>query len=165
MKIRMNVEGRSIAATLADNDTARDFASLLPLDLTLTDYAATEKISDLPRRLSTDDAPAGIDPSARDLAYYSPWGNLAVFYKDGHYSRGLVTLGRIDSGLEALNRRGPLRVTVELVERQNHWTRGRRAMDRRTAPRGPFASNPGERSSGTPAVPRADCFPAVLVSC
>lgn len=116
MKIRMNVEGRSLAATLADNDTARDFASLLPLELTLTDYAATEKISDLPKRLSTAGAPPSSDPSAGDLAYYSPWGNLAVFYEDGHPSRGLVKLGRIDSGLEAVKRPGSARVSIELVE-------------------------------------------------
>ena len=117
MKIRMNVEGRLITATLADNGTARDFASLLPLELTLTDYAATEKISDLPRRLSTEGAPPGIDPKVGDLTYYSPWGNLAIFYKDFRYSSGLVKLGRIDSGLEALNRPGPLRIAVEFVER------------------------------------------------
>ena len=116
MKIRMNVEGKTITATLADNDTARDFASLLPLELTLTDYAATEKISDLPRRLSTEGAPRGIDPSLGDLAYYSPWGNLAIFYKDFRYSSGLVKLGRIDSGLEALERSGSLRVRMELLK-------------------------------------------------
>jgi hypothetical protein len=38
-------------------ETSRDFAALLPLTLTLKDYAATEKISDLPKRLSTDGAP------------------------------------------------------------------------------------------------------------
>jgi hypothetical protein len=109
----MNVEGGPVTAVLADNESARDFASLLPLDLTLTDYAATEKISDLPRRLSTEGAPPGIDPAPGDLTYYSPWGNLAVFYEDFGYSSGLIRLGRIDSGLEALNRPGPLRVRIE----------------------------------------------------
>jgi hypothetical protein len=117
VKIRLNLEGRSIAATLGDNDTARDFASLLPLDLALTDCAATEKIGELPRRLSTDGAPPGIDPSAGDLTYDSPWRNLAIFSRDGRYSNGLVRLGRIDSGAEAFSRRGPLRVTVERVEK------------------------------------------------
>lgn len=115
MKIRMNVEGSSVAATLADNESARDFASLLPLELTLTDYAATEKISDLARKLSTEGAPAGIDPDVGDIAYYAPWGNLAIFIKDFGYSRGLVKLGRIESGLEALQRPGALRVRMELV--------------------------------------------------
>jgi hypothetical protein len=72
MKIRMNIEGKAIAAPLLDTATSRDFVSLLPLTLTLKDYAATEKISDLPRRLSTEGAPPGSAPSVGDIAYYSP---------------------------------------------------------------------------------------------
>ena len=52
-----------------------------------------------------------------DIAYYSPWGNLAIFYKDFGYSEGLVRLGRIDSGVTPLKRRGPLQVTVELIDK------------------------------------------------
>jgi Cyclophilin-like family len=36
---------------------------------------------------------AGSDPSIGDIAYYAPWGNLALFYKDFGYSNGLITLG------------------------------------------------------------------------
>lgn len=115
MKIRIDVEGTAITATLEDNATARDFASLLPLALTLRDYAATEKISELPRRLSTQGAPAGIDPAVGDIAYYAPWGNLAVFYKDFGYSSGLIRIGRIESGLQALQRPGALKATIELI--------------------------------------------------
>jgi hypothetical protein len=43
-----------------------------PLTLTLEDYASIEKISDLPERLSTEDAPAGIDPAVGDITYYAP---------------------------------------------------------------------------------------------
>ena len=117
MKIRMTVEGTPLTATLDDSETARDFASLLPLSLTLNDYAATEKVSDLPRRLSTKGAPSGSDPDVGDLAYYAPWGNLAVFYRDFGYSTGLVKLGAIDAGVEALQRPGPLRVTIERLEK------------------------------------------------
>jgi hypothetical protein len=116
MKIRMIIEGTAITATLADNGTARDFAALLPLTLTLEDYAATEKISGLPRRLSTEGAPPGSDPDVGDLAYYAPWGNLAVFYRDFGYSIGLVKLGSIDAGVETLQRSGSLRVTIERIE-------------------------------------------------
>jgi hypothetical protein len=116
MKIRMNIEGGpAITGTLEDSRAARDFASLLPLRLTLTDYAATEKVSDLPRRLVTEGAPAGIDPEVGDIAYYAPWGNLAVFHKDFRYSEGLVRLGRIDSGLEALRRQGAVKVSIDIV--------------------------------------------------
>ena len=118
MKIRMDVEGTAITATLVDNETSRDFVSLLPLTLTLEDYAETEKISDLPTRLSTEGAPAGSDASVGDITYYAPWGNLAIFYKDSGYARGLVQLGRIDSGVEALSGSNPVRVKIELIEEQ-----------------------------------------------
>jgi hypothetical protein len=52
MKICLQLDGKNLPATLNDSPAARDFAALLPLTLTLKDYAATEKISDLPRRLS-----------------------------------------------------------------------------------------------------------------
>lgn len=68
MKIRITIDGKPITATLEDNATSRDFASLLPLTLTLKDYASTEKVSDLPRRLSTEGAPAGVDPAVGDIA-------------------------------------------------------------------------------------------------
>ena len=115
MKIRMNTNGAAVTATLIDNDTSRDFASLLPMTLTLKDYATTEKISNLPRRLSTTGAPSGIDPSIGDITYYAPWGNLAVFYKDFGYSEGLVKLGTLDSGVDAMSVPGPLEVTIELA--------------------------------------------------
>ena len=52
MKILMTLKGTVIAsATLDDNESARHFAALLPLDLVLKDYAATEKIADLPGAL------------------------------------------------------------------------------------------------------------------
>ena len=116
VKIRIVAEGAVLTATLDDNPTARDFAALLPLQLTLEDYAATEKISDLPRRLSVAEAPAGTTPSAGDIAYYAPWGNLALFHQPFRYSEGLVRLGRIDAGVEILRRPGRLAVTIERVE-------------------------------------------------
>jgi hypothetical protein len=115
MKIRLTFDGKAVEATLLDNATARDLLSLLPMTLTLEDYASTEKIGYPPRKLSTAGAPAGVDPSVGDIAYYAPWGNLAIFYKDFGYSRGLIGLGRIDSGIEALNVPASLKVTIERV--------------------------------------------------
>src|SRR5436853_3492314 len=117
MTIRLTINGKAISATLTTNGAAKDFLSLLPMTLTLDDYAATEKINYLPRKLSTAGAPAGSDPSVGDIAYYAPWGNLAIFYKDFGYSKGLIQLGRIDSGMEALSAHGPLKVTIEREEK------------------------------------------------
>jgi hypothetical protein len=115
MKIRLTINGQSTTATLDDNATARDFLSLLPLTLTLEDYASTEKIAYPPRKLSTQGAPAGTDPEVGDIAYYAPWGNLALYYKDFGYSAGLIRLGRFDAGVEAISARGKLKVTIEAI--------------------------------------------------
>lgn len=114
MRITLSVEGQVLSATLDDTQASRDFVSLLPLTITLKDYASTEKISDLPKRLSTAGAPEGTDPSIGDIAYYAPWGNLAIFYRDGDYGRGLIKLGKLDSGIEMLQRSGPLQATIAL---------------------------------------------------
>ncbi len=116
MKIKLTVGDKVPAATLIDSKTTRDFISLLPLTLTLKDYAGTEKISDLPKRLSTEGAPSGSDPSVGDITYYAPWGNLAIFYKDFGYASGLVILGKIDSGIETFNAPGSVKVTIELIK-------------------------------------------------
>ena len=116
MRIRMSIEGTPLTATLDDNVASRDFASLLPLALTLTDYAATEKISDLPRRLSTEGTPPGSEPAVGTLAYYAPWGNLPLFYRDAGYANGLVRLGTITSGMDVLKQPGPLKVDIQLLE-------------------------------------------------
>ena len=116
MKIRLKVGDTVLTATLIDSATTRDFISLLPLTLTLKDYAETEKISDLPKKLSTESAPSGSDPSVGDITYYAPWGNLAIFYRDFGYSSGLVILGKIDSGIKALNVLGSVKVTIELIK-------------------------------------------------
>jgi hypothetical protein len=108
MKVLMSWNGTVIAsATLDDNESARHLATLLPLNLVLKDYAATEKIAVLPSALPTSGAPAGYKPSAGDLSYYAPWGNLAIFHKEFEYSSGLIRLGRLETGLEAMRRKGP----------------------------------------------------------
>ena len=116
MKIRLTLEDTVITATLIDSKTTQDFISLLPLTLTLEDYAGTEKISNLPTRLSTEGAPAGSDPSVGDIAYYAPWGNLAIYYSDFGYSSGLVILGKIDGDMEAFDVPGSVSVTIERIE-------------------------------------------------
>ena len=113
MKILMTSEGSVVAsATLDDNESARHFAALLPLELVLKDYAATEKIADLPSALPTSGAPPGYTPSAGDLSYYAPWGNLAIFHKGFAYSSGLIRLGRLATGLDAMRKEGPLTVVL-----------------------------------------------------
>lgn len=113
MKIMIDVAGTTIGATLkGDSAAAKDFYNLLPLELTLTDYASIEKVSDLPKSLSTKGEPSGTSAKAGDLTYYAPWGNLAYFIKDFKHASGLVTLGALDEGQELLSKSGPIPVRV-----------------------------------------------------
>lgn len=113
--IKIAVGDTVLTATMYNNTAARDFLSLLPLSLTLTDYAGIEKVSDLPKRLSTKDAPVGYKPSIGELTYYAPWGNLAIFYKGFGYAGGLVGLGKIDTDIKPLKVTGPVQVKIEQI--------------------------------------------------
>lgn len=52
--------------------------------------------------LSTKEAADGFNPSIGDIMHYTPWGNVAMFYRDFPCSGGLIPLGRITSGVEKL---------------------------------------------------------------
>jgi hypothetical protein len=112
MRIRLTIDGHEADGTLNDSPAARDLAGLLPLTLELEDFHGTERIGYPPRRLTTDGAPQPSAAKAGDLAYYAPWGNLAVFYQDGPTpSADLLILGHLDAPVEQLARAE--RITIE----------------------------------------------------
>ena len=115
MKIRIAFGGHDFTATLYDNPSARDFASMLPLDLTIDDYANNEKIAYLPRKLTEEGSGPFANEAPGDLCYYAPWGNLAFFYASYRYSSGLIRLGRLDGGIEPLLTRGEFPLRIELL--------------------------------------------------
>lgn len=119
MKIRLKLQDQTLTATLHDTPTARDFAAMLPLTLTLEDYAKAEKISDLPKKLTKEGTPAGTGGSAGAIAYYVPWGNLALFYRDFRPADGLIVFGQLDGGAESLRGPGSIKVTIELLGKDN----------------------------------------------
>ncbi|WP_144723581.1 cyclophilin-like fold protein [Cellulosimicrobium sp. TH-20] len=102
MRITLTIGDTTLAASLNAGAAAESFAALLPLTVSVRDFHHTEKIADLPARLDTTGAPAGTAARTGDLTYYSPWGNLAIFYRDFEHSPGLVSLGRIEEPLDAL---------------------------------------------------------------
>lgn len=114
--IRVIVGDDTLSATLEDTAAGRDFAAMLPLDLTLTDYHGIEKVSDLPRKLDTTGAPASYEPARGDITLYAPWGNLAIFLKPFDRSRGLVRLGAFDGAIDLLDRQGGIDVRIERAD-------------------------------------------------
>ena len=80
MRIRASFNDHAFTARLYDNRSARDFASMLPLDLTIEDYSDNEKIAKLPRKLIEEGSGPFSKEAPGDLCYYAPWGNLAFCY-------------------------------------------------------------------------------------
>jgi hypothetical protein len=115
VRIRCGFDQQSFTATLFNNPSVRDFASILPLDLTIEDYSNKEKIAYLPRKLTEDGSGPFSDEVPGDVCYYGPWGNLAFFYGSYRYSRGLIRLGRLDDGIQPLLTKGKFPLHVELL--------------------------------------------------
>jgi hypothetical protein len=115
VRLRLELGSNIMTATLVDNATVRDLVAQLPLELTAKDFASVEKVAYPPKKLTTQGAPAAYTPSAGDLAYYAPWGNLAMFHANGHHSPGLVFMGRFDGQLDALRAPGDVKVRIALL--------------------------------------------------
>lgn len=82
---------------LEDNPATRDFYAQLPLTLEFSDYVGKEKVSNaLPKPLNTSGL-NGYDPQVGDLFYFSPWGNLGIFYAKQPFHSGLVRFGSVDT--------------------------------------------------------------------
>ena len=120
MKIRLSVNNKVLTATLADNKTARDFISLLPLTLTMNDLFGREKYARLPRAISQEGKRTHTYPNWRP-AYWSPSHDVAVYYRQDDEKipePGIIVFGKIDSGVAALDVAGSVKVTIELHDEQ-----------------------------------------------
>ena len=109
MQIHMTVGERSASATLADNPTARDFASLLPVTLNMSDLFGLEKPGRLPRALDQGGNPV-FSYKVGQLGYWSPGEDLAIVYavkgSGSIPSPGLIPIGTVDVGLATIAEAG-----------------------------------------------------------
>lgn len=118
MKIRLIANGRTITAKMIDSPTVRDFVSLLPLTLTMSDLSKREKFGHLPRAISQEGRHAHTY-SLGDIAYWPPGPDVAIFYRhDGEPipDPGIIVLGKIGPEVEALNVPGSVNMTMELMK-------------------------------------------------
>lgn len=117
MKITIKVAGKELHATLVDNPTAREFASLLPVHLSMNDLFGREKAGALPRAISKS-GPSSDVYKLGDIGYWSPSHDIAIYYRqDGERipSPGIINIGHIDSGTEAFDVPGSVEISVELA--------------------------------------------------
>lgn len=102
MQILITVDGTSFTATLGDGTSARDLVTKLPASLEVSDFHDVEKVAHLPEGLHVYGEPEAMKPAAGDVAYDSRWGNLAMFYRDGDETIGLIKLGTIDGDVSVV---------------------------------------------------------------
>ncbi|MDV7090408.1 cyclophilin-like fold protein [Rhodococcus opacus] len=103
MQIRLRIGASEATARLYDNATARDFASLLPVTITLHDLGGREKAGPLPRELA--DGRGQSSYRAGQLGYWAPSNDLAIYYREDGFTipdPGIVMIGEIDTGLDAI---------------------------------------------------------------
>ena len=119
MKIQIKAKHAVLTATLSDSQAARGFASLLPLTLTLNDLFRREKYAHLPRAIS-EGGKRTHTYEVGDIAYWPPGPDVAIFYRhDGRRipHPGIVMIGKVDSGVSALDGAGSTNVTIALMKR------------------------------------------------
>jgi hypothetical protein len=118
MKIRLKVQDTVITATLIDSKTTQDFISLLPLTLTMDDLFRREKFGRLPRAISKEGERTH-KYEVGDIAYWSPGPDVAVYYRhDGQEipDPGIIVIAKVDSGVEAFDVPGSVKVTLDLIK-------------------------------------------------
>jgi len=118
MKIRLTVNDKIILATMIDSKTTREFISLLPLTLSMNDLFRREKYAHLPKTISTA-GKRSFTYAVGDIAYWSPGPDVAIYYRQDHEripTPGIIVIGKIDSGVEALDSAGSVKVTIELIK-------------------------------------------------
>jgi hypothetical protein len=118
MKINIKIDGKILTASLADNATARDFVSVLPLNVSMNDLFGREKYGDLPKALS-ENGPRKNRYEVGEIAYWSPDHQFAIYYhQDGKSipSPGIIPIAKIDFGAEAFNVPGSVRVSIALAK-------------------------------------------------
>lgn len=93
-------EGKWENHRLNDSPAARELFGQLPLKIAVKDYGGLEKIFYPPEKLSTTGTPLVKSARPGTLAYYAPWGNVVLFYKDFGAAAGLYELGEAKEGEE-----------------------------------------------------------------
>jgi hypothetical protein len=115
-RVRITFGSEVVEGTVRDSAAGRDLVAQLPLEVEMTDHGGVEKTGRLPRALSTRDEPDGADPDVGAIGYYAPGSDLVLYYGDQSYFDGIVVVGEMDDGFEALGRvNGGVTVRVEAV--------------------------------------------------
>ena len=118
-RLKITIGNRVLTAVLIDNETTRDFLTLLPMTARANDYVSREKYWHLPRALASKSDRQN-EYERGDLGFWIPNNDMALFYNhDGSVlpNPGLIVIAKIASGLDFFNRYpGGVELKIELVD-------------------------------------------------
>lgn len=113
MKISVSDGTNKIVYELNGSEQSKSLYSQLPLKVQIEDYSTNEKIFYPKEKLPLKNGIEGSDDSGT-LAYFSPWGNVVLFYGKFSEYPGLFILGKTVSGSENIkNLSGMVSVEAE----------------------------------------------------
>ena len=97
MKILVTNGTHEVVFALNDTPAAQSLYAQLPLELEVDNYGNNEKIFYPPEKLDGTDA-IETGGEAGGLAYFSPWGNVVMYYGAASRYSGLYILGTATEG-------------------------------------------------------------------
>ena len=115
VRITMTTGGKVVTATLADTPAAHQIAAMLPLTVDLRDPFGQAKSGALPHLLAIDGTNREFHPRTGEIYYWPDGGDLAIFHDalgQAVPPPGLIRLGTVDTGLDALASPGDVTVTI-----------------------------------------------------
>lgn len=113
MKISVSDGKNKIVYELNASGQSKSLYSQLPLKVQIENYSTNEKIFYPKEKLPLKNGIEGSGDSGT-LAYFSPWGNVVLFYGKFSEYPGLFILGKVASGAENIkNLSGMVSVEAE----------------------------------------------------
>ena len=113
LKIKIADGNCEVIFHLNDGSAAKSLYEQLPLTIKVENYGPNEKIFYPPEKLDISDVTEGGGP-AGTLAYFSPWGNVVMYYSPFGSYPGLYILGEAIEGTENIeDLSGTIMVTAE----------------------------------------------------
>lgn len=99
MHISVQAKGSITVFELNNSQAAKALYAQLPLSIKAEPYGHNEMIFYPPKKLETNNTPLA-SAKVGTLAYYAPWGDVVMFYKDFGFASSLYELGQAVSGTE-----------------------------------------------------------------
>lgn len=115
MKISVNSNGNTTVYELNDSSASKELYAQLPLSIKVENYSNDEKIFYPPNKLTTSNTPLAKNTKAGMLAYYAPWGDVVMFYRDFGSASGLYELGKVLWGAEYIENMSGT-ITIDKME-------------------------------------------------